>query len=295
MNFWLKIFAVLCAIIYSELDASQTADFVIAGILILVFGIPHGASDPIIYNYVKNRDINQQPPPKFILIYVSSILGYLTLWIIFPLPSFIFFLVISAYHFGEAQFIKSGKANFKKSTAMIWGCAVLLLLFLPHTEILRSWLLPIVDNTTVFSWLSDNKQIISIVAIIAILGSIAVLNKKLLVKEFIELTALLILFNHSSILISFAIFFTVWHSHDSLQLQFTGLKKRNRSFSFLDFIKKLSPLSAMSILFLILFTYIAYSMQLEISWVISFFILVALITLPHSLIIHNFYRTSPLD
>lgn len=295
MNFWLKLTSVLAALLYSQIAASEVADFVVAGILILVFGIPHGASDPIIFNFVSNRDINKQPPLKFLLIYVALISGYLALWIFFPLPSLIIFLVVSAYHFGEAQFVRSGRVNLKALLAVVWGGSILLLLFLPHLDILETWLSPIIRNQTVFDFLTTHNQLINIAAIGTLLGSIAIINKKVLIKEFIELVALLILFNHVSILIAFSVFFAVWHSHDSLQLQFSGLKRLDKNLSFMKFILKLSPFSIMSILALMVFTYLAYTMDLEISWIISFFILVALITLPHSLLIHNFYKKLKLD
>jgi len=290
MNFQLKIISVLLAVIYSNFVSAEITHFIVAGTLILIFGIPHGASDPLIFNFISNRDINKQPPKKFLFIYGTLIGAYLILWLLMPLPSFIFFLVLSAYHFGEAQFVGSGKIRFKKSLAFIWGSALLLLLFLPHIEILQSWLLPIVKDKSVFSWLEHNNQLISLISIVVLIASVAIFHQKIFVKEFIELIALLILFNHASILISFAVFFTIWHSHDSLQSQFAGIKQSQKGLRFSQYIKKLSPFSLMSVLSLVVFTLIAHYLKLEISWIISFFILIALITLPHSLIIHNFYK-----
>ena len=68
-------------------------------LLIILFGIPLGAIDHIVY-----KTQNNISNIKFYSFYLSLIVLYTVFWFIFPKWCLILFLLLSAYHFGESQF-----------------------------------------------------------------------------------------------------------------------------------------------------------------------------------------------
>jgi hypothetical protein len=69
-------------------------------LLIILFGIPHGAIDNVIL--ISTSKISTQ---QFYFFYIFSIIVYIIIWLIIPTYAFIFFLIMSAYHFGESQLV----------------------------------------------------------------------------------------------------------------------------------------------------------------------------------------------
>ena len=72
-------------------------------IMVALFGIPHGAIDNIIL-----LSENNVSPFKFYFWYIMAIILYVICWIYLPVFSFVVFLLLSCFHFGESQL-----ANFK--------------------------------------------------------------------------------------------------------------------------------------------------------------------------------------
>ena len=93
--------------------------------MVALFGIPHGAIDNIIL-----LSENNVSPFKFYFWYIMAIILYVICWIYLPVFSFVVFLLLSCFHFGESQL-----ANFKikvfysKFIYMLWGLAMISALF----------------------------------------------------------------------------------------------------------------------------------------------------------------------
>ena len=67
---------------------------------ILTIGVAHGSIDHLLFSIKK--DISQ---PLFIVIYLLTLLANVAMWFILPEFALLFFLVFSAYHFGQSQFV----------------------------------------------------------------------------------------------------------------------------------------------------------------------------------------------
>ena len=110
MNKLLFVYIVLCYLIASvfTLENTITVENQLLGstILVIIFGIPHGAIDNILC--LTESNLSEK---MFYLLYLLSMLFYCFLWFISPLFSFFFFLFLSAYHFGESQL-----SNYKIET-----------------------------------------------------------------------------------------------------------------------------------------------------------------------------------
>ena len=69
----------------------------------ILLGVPHGACDPWIPGWVLNRPSRLLFLIAFFIAYLALSGLYLLLWRTFPFPSTIFFLLLTAWHWGSAD------------------------------------------------------------------------------------------------------------------------------------------------------------------------------------------------
>ena len=93
MNFFTFIYIIgifiLLNIFEGFKEISIENQLIYSSLSILLFGIPHGAIDHIIF--FKKRNITQL---KFYLIYLGLIIGFVLMWHIAPVLSLVLFLLI---------------------------------------------------------------------------------------------------------------------------------------------------------------------------------------------------------
>ena len=129
MNKLLFVYIVFCYLLASIFTLQNTIsldDQLICCIsLIILFGIPHGAIDNVLS--LSESNLSKK---KFYFLYLLSMVLYAILWFIAPIFSFIFFLFLSSYHFGESQLSNYNVKNiFSKTIYLIWGIALMSTLF----------------------------------------------------------------------------------------------------------------------------------------------------------------------
>jgi lycopene beta-cyclase len=102
--------------------------------LLFAVGIPHGALD----GYSHSRKLKL---PAFIVRYLSIMAMVVLLWLVSPIAGLIFFLIYSAWHFGETDLVEWQRANIGLS--MLWGTlllGIILLSHLPEVNILMGYM-----------------------------------------------------------------------------------------------------------------------------------------------------------
>ena len=72
--------------------------------------------------------------------------------------------------------------------------------------------------------------------------------------------------------------------------EFQYFKNENEAFSIFDFIKLLMPYSLLSIGFTILILWLSFKEIIPISVPLMSLIIISVITLPHALVMHVFYK-----
>jgi Brp/Blh family beta-carotene 15,15'-monooxygenase len=82
------------------LSNSTQISFLIA--VLILFGVPHGALDLYIDQHLHKAASNQK---IFLLKYIANIIAYAVVWYFFPVAALIIFILITAYHFGEIDWI----------------------------------------------------------------------------------------------------------------------------------------------------------------------------------------------
>lgn len=299
MKFWIKGLLVLGAILLSHLLPSDLAQLIIAGALIMVLGIPHGATDHVIYNVIKTKSIDPATTFSFLAQYLGIIGLYVILWYFFPLLSLVLFIGISAYHFGETQFEYLGLNSFLTHLLYVsWGLLILGTLLGVHITEVTALLQPLTGYPELYSWLAMYQtplvlSLLSLTLFTLFFNRRVSRDTSFLLKEIGELIILAVLFFNSSLLIGFAMFFAFWHSRDAVMIQVREFRALHPAFSLCEFMRLALPFTLLSALGIALLLVVFNYFSTPIPEVTLFFVMISLLTMPHMFIIARFYRLKP--
>ncbi len=263
-------------------------------VLIILFGIPHGAIDHIIF-----LEENRVKTVHFYLLYIGMMGIYIVGWIMFSVLSLIFFLGLSAFHFGQSQF--SDFASIPKFRKIIlsfaWGSSILAgLIYYNNEEILfLSKSSPEISPLLVAFDIDYYQVLLPVSTIITlILMSWSAYRKELsredILKEMYIFGLIHLCFYVLPVLIGFTLYFTILHSIKVLKEEYNYLHSRRTYFSINDFIKLLLPYTLVSIAGALFIFYLSSKEIIGISSFLLVFILISILTLPHSIVMDAFYK-----
>ena len=94
-------------------------------IILILFGVPHGALDLYIDQHLQKTDSKQN---IFLLKYLANIGLYAIIWYFFPVLALIIFIAITAFHFGEIDWMGKTNTLIQKSVYTLLGFAWILFL-----------------------------------------------------------------------------------------------------------------------------------------------------------------------
>ena len=100
----------------------------------LLMGIPHGALDHLVEHETALRQKKPFRLWAFVFKYLSTMFIYALAWYIFPTVSLLFFLMISAWHFGETDIEAAPNTSLWNVTRFLFGTLVLATILLTHSE-----------------------------------------------------------------------------------------------------------------------------------------------------------------
>lgn len=259
--------------------------------LILLFGIPHGAADHRIHTSI-HKDANLR---KYILKYILIAAGYVLWWLFMPGKAFIIFLLISAYHFGQEFLEHVNITPTKAWESMIWGCVILMVPLLltysnikPILEDISNATLP--DSTTFTRIILVSGIIACSLAHVAYLHTKNQINRLQMRGQIEMIVWVVVLYTLLPFLVAFTLYFILFHSLNAFHHQFTWLKSRIKSYTIKSFLRDLSMFSLLSVFGLVFFVFI---LQPE-NWTeltSYFFIVISVLTLPHTLLFDRFYES----
>ena len=260
---------------------------------ILIIGIPHGAIDHVLL--LKKREISKL---KFYAIYFGLIIGFFLMWHLSIIYSLIFFLIISAFHFGESQFsdIKL-RAPLKNLFFFLWGFLLLFTLIFYNVEELNKITLFFDDTLELESVYDRNKILILFyitnISTFLLMLYFAIIKKIKIERFFSELFLLLLIhitFYLFPFIIGFTLYFVALHSLKVMNDEFVFFKNENSSFNIKDFIKLLAPYSILSIFFTVVLLLLAHYDFLPYSVPLLSIMIISVITLPHAIVMNIFYN-----
>ena len=255
----------------------------IALILIFTIGIIHGSNDLKLIQK-KTKNFSKKFFFKVLFFYMLIVLIGALIFFIYPLYGLIAFIIFSAFHFGEQHLktfeVKSGNKFLIFLFFISYGLIILNLLFYLRFDNV-SEIIKLISSynlkkhqilyTLISSFLSFNL-------------SILLLNRSLkILYEFFLIVLLGFLFNTSSLILGFSIYFVFWHSFPSVKDQIIYIYGNFEYYNLIKYIKS-SVLYWLISLFAI---FIAYNF-LDFSqdyFLPLFFSFLAAITFPHTIVI----------
>ncbi len=262
-------------------------------------GIPHGALDHLAFFYTHTPRVKQIYNYRFFAFYLSIIAIYGLFWFLWTELSMLIFLAISCYHFGQSQlyYLQYSESNiFKMVLYLIWGALILAGITLFHPQETVHILGEVIDSeawvqllhTSLLHWLGLGGLIW-----ICLMG-MALYQRKLSLKNFVKeilwLSLLLVLFYVTPLLVSFAIYFALWHSVQAICKEMQAFREQGLRLDWLAFYKAALPFSVISFIGIGLLIAVSYYLNTMISPYLLFFIAISVLTMPHMVVMHKVYE-----
>jgi len=269
----ITIVYLICYLVMGPWD--KTIDFIFAGILLLLTGIPHGAGDHLIAQKIADRHHLSFHLRPFIIYYLGSMAAYAVLWYLFPSIAFIIFIGISVFHFGDMEDLSAvnPKQNILHLARTIFlGSGILSFILFSHwnevVEVVTEMKVPIPLNIP--------SYLIYLSLILLLLG-FQKKNSAYFFNTFLTLMAGYFL----PLIPAFICYFSCCHAVYS----FMGLKNHLET-SFLNLYKKLLPFSGGAFFLGLAYLFLtSHTLQLY-----PIFIFLSLLTLPHFLLMHKLIK-----
>ena len=252
--------------------------------LILTFGIIHGANDILILLKGKKATtkavINKTLKYFFIVVLICLVFFNL------PTISLLFFLLFSAYHFGEQQWTIFENKNSNTLTLFyfFFGSLIFTMLFTINSSEVSDVIFEITKFYIPKSAYGISLLILLVINVVFMLINYRILKAQL-VHQFILFSVMSIVFSFFDLLPAFAVYFVYFHSIPSIIEQAEFLFEDSSVKSFRKFIIKGFIYWLIAIIFLA-FLYMIVKDKIDFSLGI-FFSFLAAITFPHVLVIYK--------
>lgn len=266
----------------------------------LVLGIPHGATDHIVFFAQKNTSPKPSSWAYFFKIYLGIMLAYTLAWYFLPLLCFMAFLIFSAYHFGQSQlhyFEIKEKKWLKPILYISWGNVLLLSILGFNTADTLS----ILENTPFldlmgfvllhFEYFFGINAGLMLVILLG-LGLQGKINFLKILQELALLALLLFLCWSTSLLWSFAIYFALWHSLQTIEQEIKVFSAGfEQGYSWKNYIKDALPFSLISFVGIGLILIGLYIFEFNTpNLLFGFFVMISILTAPHAWLIEGIYE-----
>ena len=262
---------------------------IVGFILILSFGIVHGANDLLLIKKINAE--NSMTYLKILLHYVTIVLVAVLLFSFIPWLAMLLFIIVSSYHFGEQHWDKQiiyDNMVMTKLFHTIYGLFILLLLFQFHDKEVIAVMYGITGIEFTFISITLLLKIVGFILVAMFFyncKTFAVFQKNIAI-ELLYLLLFAIIFKVGSLIWAFAIYFIFWHSIPSLieQIKFLyGEVSITNSKAYLKaaFIYWLISIIGIIVLYFLLKDYKIFDS--------IFFSFLAAITFPHVIVIERMF------
>lgn len=255
------------------------------------FGILHGSNDISVIEKFGGHT-KQNNFWKTLAVYVSVIICFVCIFYFIPLLALLFFVVISAYHFGEQHFhhkIKHKSSNLVAIFYFAYGIFVLFMLFALNTNEVKN----ILDDMTGILFHKTLFVIVfvsSAITTVFLFCKISTLNvhlKSFIYNEVLFLILFSVLFYIGDVIWSFATYFVLWHSLPSLKDQVNALYGPFNLNNFIKYFKQAFPYWIISIIGMLVVVLFFKDSKSFLSLLFAF---IAAITFPHVYVMRKLFK-----
>ena len=260
---------------------SETYVDILSGFGILTFGIVHGANDLLLIN--KTTNTTKSIFTQF-FIYLTLVLLFFIFFYSIPSLALITFVILSSYHFGEHQWTLFEKTNNNiiKILYFSYGLLIFSILFYFNFNEVSFIIKDITDQSFDLTFFKKLLIYSSLTTLIISIMLFKHLKNQLLIQIFLLIFFLITVY-FTDLLMSFAIYFVLWHSLPSILEQSKFLFGSSERTHLKIYLKKASLYWILSILGLTVTYYIFKDSQSQLLSI--FFSFLAAITFPHTFVI----------
>lgn len=279
--------------------AMEKAQYLLLAVGTIAIGIPHGATDNAIYLRLVDR------PRRFgfYVTYIAVAAVYGFLWIVAPKISLILFLIISIYHFGQSNlFYTAGPDTmlWKRLGYLGWGAFSVFTPILYRYEEARPIVVTLIGYDPISVEVAHDVApfvgalLLGLnVATLAILRRFGSIGREDLVKELFSFVLLYVLYATAPLYVSFIVYWAFWHSLNSV-IEITRIWNTD---DFLHrvarFFRSAAPLTIVTFGGIAAIFWIVGAYGSRDILIATFFVIIAAITLPHTVIMERLYRSTP--
>jgi len=267
----------------------ESFELTLGFLLIFTFGMIHGSNDILIINQInKHTNYNYY---KVLLTYLTIVSLAVFVFYFVPILALILFVCFSAYHFGEQHWehlLSNMNNNLKNIFFFCYGLLILYLVFFFNQSSVVDIIYEItgIKLPTIYC----NEVITSLVLILSNILIYAfytkILNIKSILREVFSIFILAVIFNSSSLIWGFSIYFILWHSIPSLLDQISFIYGDLKKINIIKYIKNAFPYWLVSIIGIIILFYIFKD---EKHFYSLFFAFIAAVTFPHAIVMMSMF------
>ncbi len=288
----------LAAILVGLNSSGWSEDWVLAGVVtaILMVGMPHGATDYLIFKHLTRPFWGTRSLRLFYIRYILLMAAYGLVWWLAPSIALALFLLFSMYHFGQsnwhyARSMPTGLATF---TYMVWGAFVVLAPVAghyPETAPIIGKLIggeaPELPGTLRYGLLGGLLGIN--LWLPYSLKRRGFISRRALRDEWINLGLLAAVFAATPGLVGFTIYFVGWHSLTSILDQVAFFREARGTYSLRDYVRATLPLTAVALLGLALLAGVQHLLGMGLG-IGALFMFISIVTLPHMILLDRLYH-----
>lgn len=284
------------ALLLTFLPLGSQLTFILAGILVGTIGLMHGATDHILYLNTRGQRAGATLPVRFFIEYLGVLMVFGFVWYLVPWLAFGIFILISAYHFGQTQLQYlplSEKSWQKKATYALWGLGVLGMIVLLNPAESEKLINSMLQSPAVDDFFSNQATLLGFamagLCLLAILFNAKGSSIKKLGFEIAEVLVIMCFSYYANLVLSFALFFGLWHSLRASQVQIDKLTE-DQPFSAKDFVKNSLAFTLISLVGIAGLIVAADQLSSQIVPEMLFLVAISLLTMPHMVIYERFYN-----
>ena len=257
--------------------------------LILSMGLLHGSNDlMVIQKLASYEQVVSISYRKTLLVYISLILLVLFLFYTQRQFALLFFVLISSFHFGQQHWHRrtKGMNGLRYAFYTSYGLLIFGLLFWTHAE--QSSL--VIEAITSLAFTAHHFIGLSAVAfvLVLVLFIIQSLSFRVILLELGVLLFILTVFRYTSLLLSFALYFSLWHAMPSIKDQIELLYPKSSSLSFTSYVKAAFLYWGISVVGFGLILFLVGLSALDVLELLVYFL--AAITFPHVIVMSRVER-----
>lgn len=299
----LSVLAIVLLVTASSLAFPETLislRYYFLGFSMLLIGIPHGAIDHIVSSRLYNLEGKLSDQLKFYIPYLLLMLAMALIWILSGLAGFIIFVLITMYHFGQADL-----EHLKMPDGTRWvltisrGIMILSLIIFVNI----SYTFPIIQQATGLhiidiNWLLKNSTILGIFLALQHPAILLIPMYRIRTDQdyswwypVADSLVILALFALNDPIVGFSVYFALWHSMGHFLEMKKFFRNIGESLSLWKFYKLAAPFTLISLAGLAFIYVLNEALGMEEQMVTLLFILISVLTLPHVMVVQKMLNT----